>query len=65
MPYFELLAVAVWTVVLARMGWLLSHPRAQRAHGCPSSRTGEEGRLPQGSRPTGLVIRPAAATRGR
>ena len=31
MPFFELLAVAVWTVVLVRMGWLLSHPRAQRA----------------------------------
>jgi len=33
MPFFELLAVAVWTVVLVRMGWLLSHPRAQRANG--------------------------------
>jgi len=32
MVTFELLAVAVWSVVLVRMGWLLSHPRAHRTH---------------------------------
>jgi hypothetical protein len=32
MPLIELMAVLVWSGVLARSGWLLLHPRHEGAH---------------------------------